>query len=136
MHVHMTEYTFNKLKKFVESFEYYDYDKEDVVIEHTISYHEQVCAYSDDFIDTLCKFTDSDTLNNIEIKNKFLIRYYDKLSLIYESYALDEMSQCPELVGNCPSEIIDYVLYRMNVTDITTLILNLYGIRKLSLDEY
>ena len=130
MPVQLSEKDYIVAKEFIESFNYTDYDKNSIVITDTIGYHTYVNVFD---VEGSSSVECSTSNNQLHKKFKELYTIYVKFVMlcIIPSNSKTAMGYFLEKV-----DVLDYVLYRMGITDIHTLFINMYGIRKLRLNEY
>lgn len=128
----MKETTYEKIKQYIESFNYIDYDETRLFTDRTVSYHSDIKFLQGDFASQIQTITGE----RLACKNIQLIEQFKYLHEIYANFEEHALSDLHDLRGLDVYSIIDYVLYRMNIKNIDTLTLNMFGIRKLTLNEY
>lgn len=130
MYVDISESDYIAAKEIIESFDYVDYDKNSIVITDTIGYHTYVNVFDD-----ICA-----TGIECSTANNQLIDKFKELYTLYVNFVMLWIIPNSNKTGKDyflqKVDVLDYVLYRMGITDINTLFINMYGIRKLELYEY
>lgn len=133
-HVLLDESIVTDIMDFFALKRYTDYDVGDCVIKHTIGYFNNINPLNSpfEFYDQLKKELGID---GGKIVNMWLIHKYQELLDIYndfnnEIYVKSEYLQQFDYV-----DVLNYVLYRLGVNDITTITYNLMGVKKQELTK-